>query len=117
MFCYITIGDRNKALQQYDVCHCALEEDLGVEPSRQTQALHKWIQQTILDIPSQAAQLTNLPIPISSFVGRNREMAKIKAVLSKARLVTLTGAGGSGKTRLAIHVATDLIDSFKDGVW
>ena len=117
MFCYITLGERNKALEQYQACQRALEDELGVEPSRQTQALHKWIQQAVLDIPSQAARVTNLPIPISSFVGRSREMAKIKAVLSKARLVTLTGAGGSGKTRLAIHVGTDLIDSFRDGVW
>ncbi len=117
MFCYITLGDRNKALGQYETCQRALRNELAVEPARETRALYEWIKQTASDVPSMAARITNLPIPISSFVGRNRELSKIKQLLSSARLVTLTGAGGSGKTRLAIHAATDLIDSFKDGVW
>ena len=117
MFCYMTLGDRNKALEQYDACQCALQDELDVEPTRETQALYTWIKHAGVETPSLAARVTNLPIPISSFVGRNRELSKIKQLLSNARLVTLTGAGGSGKTRLAIHAATDLIDSFKDGVW
>jgi predicted ATPase/DNA-binding SARP family transcriptional activator len=117
MFCYVTLGDRNKALRQYDACQRALQDELAVEPARETRALYEWIKQTASDVPSMAARVTNLPIPISSFVGRNRELSKIKQLLSDERLVTLTGAGGSGKTRLAIHAATDLIDSFKDGVW
>ena len=117
MFCYITLGDRNKALHQYEICHDVLQDELGVEPTRETQALYHWIKQSVPGIPSLAARITNLPIPISSFVGRNKELAKVKQLLSSARLVTLTGAGGSGKTRLAIHAATDLIDAFKDGVW
>ena len=59
----------------------------------------------------------NLPIQLSSFIGRQREITEVKRLLSIARLVTLTGAGGSGKTRLALHVARELIDSFNDGVW
>ena len=117
MFCYITLGDRNKALEQYETCRRALHDELAVEPARETRALYEWIKQSPSDIPSLAARVTNLPIPISSFVGRNRELAKVKRLLSEARLLTLTGAGGSGKTRLATHAATDLIDSFKDGVW
>lgn len=58
----------------------------------------------------------NLPIQLTSFIGRERELAEVKQLLSVRRLLTLTGAGGSGKTRLAIRVATDLLDSFKDGV-
>lgn len=117
MFCYITLGDRCQALQQYEACHRALQEELSVEPGRETRALYDWIKQTSPEHASLAARLTNLPIPISSFVGRGRELATIKKLLSEARLVTLTGAGGSGKTRLAIHASTDLIDSFRDGVW
>ncbi len=59
----------------------------------------------------------NLPIQLSSFIGREREIAEVKRLLSESRLVTLTGAGGCGKTRLAIQVASDVIDSFEDGVW
>ena len=59
----------------------------------------------------------NLPIQLTSFIGREHEMAEVKYLLSVTRLLTLTGAGGSGKTRLAIEVATDLVNSFKDGVW
>jgi predicted ATPase/DNA-binding SARP family transcriptional activator len=117
MFCYITLGDRNKALQQYEACQRALCDELAAEPARETQVLYDWIKGSTPDIQSLAARITNLPIPISSFVGRNRELARIKRLLASERLVTLTGAGGSGKTRLAIHAATDLIDSFKDGVW
>jgi predicted ATPase/class 3 adenylate cyclase/DNA-binding XRE family transcriptional regulator/Flp pilus assembly protein TadD len=59
----------------------------------------------------------NLPVQLTSFIGRESEMAEVKYLLSTTRLLTLTGAGGSGKTRLAIQVATDLVDAFKDGVW
>ena len=117
MFCYITFGERNKALQQFDACQRSLRDELAVEPARETLALYEWIKGSTPEISSLAARITNLPIPISSFVGRSRELAQIKQLLSSTRLITLTGAGGSGKTRLAIHAATDLIDSFRDGVW
>src|SRR5215210_2823181 len=51
----------------------------------------------------------NLPAPRSSFVGREQEMVEVKQALTGTRLLTLTGAGGSGKTRLALEVARDLI--------
>jgi len=59
----------------------------------------------------------NLPVDVTSFVGRRRELAEVKEVLSVARLVTLTGMGGVGKTRLALRVAADLHRGFGDGVW
>jgi non-specific serine/threonine protein kinase len=59
----------------------------------------------------------NLPSQITSFVGREQEIAQIKELLTANRLVTLTGAGGAGKTRLAIEVAGGLVDCFADGVW
>src|SRR5947209_6084217 len=59
----------------------------------------------------------NLPYQLNSFVGREREMAEITSLLSSARLVTLTGVGGTGKTRLALQVAADLLDDFADGVF
>jgi predicted ATPase/DNA-binding SARP family transcriptional activator len=117
MFCYTVTGEREHALQQYDTCRVILRDELGVQPAPETQALYNWIKQSVSGVPSLAARLTNLPIPISSFIGRGRELATIKQLVAKARLVTLTGAGGNGKTRLAIQSAMDLIDSFQDGVW
>jgi hypothetical protein len=59
----------------------------------------------------------NLPLQLSSFVGRDREVAEIDALLADHRLLTLTGPGGSGKTRLALAVAHEVGGSYEDGVW
>ncbi|SMC47345.1 LuxR C-terminal-related transcriptional regulator [Kibdelosporangium aridum] len=59
----------------------------------------------------------NLPADTTSFVGRKDELAEVKNLLSKARLVTLTGVGGVGKTRLALRTGNDLRRAFRDGVW
>jgi predicted ATPase/DNA-binding CsgD family transcriptional regulator len=61
--------------------------------------------------------LTNLPVQASSFIGREAELAAVRGLVSGARLVTLTGAGGAGKTRLGLQVAAGLLDSTEDGVW
>jgi predicted ATPase/DNA-binding CsgD family transcriptional regulator len=60
---------------------------------------------------------SNLPAQLTSFVGRLAEVAEIKQLLRSSRLVTLTGAGGTGKTRLALQVARSLVDAYRDGVW
>ena len=59
----------------------------------------------------------NLPVEMTSFVGRRQEIAEVKRLLARSRLVTLTGAGGVGKTRLAVRVAGQLRRAFPDGVW
>ena len=137
IFCFIALGNRPAALEAYSQCVRALEEELAVAPSPETKALYEWIKQTPSESPSLASRITNLPIPLTTFIGRQREMAEVKRVLkdeggrlkdetreqnsiphsSFIRLVTLTGAGGTGKTRLAIQVGADLIDTFHDGVW
>jgi len=61
--------------------------------------------------------LNNLPFQLTSFVGRGREIAEIKDLLGKAKLVTLTGSGGCGKTRLALETSRQLIGSYRDGIW
>ncbi|MCL5951175.1 MAG: LuxR C-terminal-related transcriptional regulator [Chloroflexi bacterium] len=60
---------------------------------------------------------TNLPVPLTRFIGRQRECLEVKRLLSTTRLLTLTGSGGCGKTRLAQQVARDLVKEFPDGVW
>lgn len=115
-----------------------LVEELGIEPSRELQDLERAIldHDGVLDAPTFVpvidgldrasasfglAELTiannNLPGQLTSFVGRERELAEINALLAFSRLVTLTGPGGSGKTRLALHVAGDALPRFSDGVW
>ncbi len=125
MFCYVAAGDRPAALRQYEQCERALQADLDVPPMPATTALYQWIKQQAGAEGSAAAKITNLPIPLTSFVGRTAESAAVKQLLTptgaarndKTRLLTLGGAGGSGKTRLAIQVATDLIDRYAHGVW
>lgn len=81
-------------------------------------------QLSVSGLPSQfpalrSAEITpnNLPERFNSFIGREREMTKVARLLSECRLVTLTGTGGTGKTRLSLKVATELLDRFRDGVW
>lgn len=59
----------------------------------------------------------NLPVRLTSFIGREAEIAGVKELLAENRLVTLTGAGGVGKTRLALQAAADLLEAYPDGVW
>ncbi|HLA06115.1 MAG TPA: adenylate/guanylate cyclase domain-containing protein, partial [Anaerolineales bacterium] len=59
----------------------------------------------------------NLPIQLTTFVGRKKEITELKQELDEHRLVTLTGSGGTGKTRLSLQVAADLLDHFEHGVW
>jgi predicted ATPase len=54
---------------------------------------------------------------LTSFIGRTQEIAEVKRLLGAARLVTLTGSGGAGKTRLALQVAAEMVDGYPDGVW
>lgn len=63
------------------------------------------------------ARPNNLPIQLTSFIGREKELSDVKKILSDARLLTLLGPGGTGKTRLALQTGADLIDDFTNGVW
>ncbi len=69
--------------------------------------------------PLKSLEITpnNLPLQLTSFIGREHEIDEIKGLLRSARLITLTGAGGTGKTRLAIEVAKQIGEQFPDGVW
>ena len=66
---------------------------------------------------SLSTRRSNLPVPLTSFVGRRRELAEVAGLLERNRLVTLIGTGGTGKTRLMIEVAGRVASRFDDGVW
>ena len=68
-------------------------------------------------IATREALRTNLPPSLTSFVGRERALADIRKHTREARMVTLVGAGGTGKTRLMLEAAAELMDTFPDGVW
>ena len=67
--------------------------------------------------PVRSLNVTNLPSPASPLIGREQEVGDVAGLTSTSRLVTLTGAGGCGKTRLALQVATELVGRFQDGVF
>lgn len=69
------------------------------------------------EIAATSAPAHNLPQPVSSFVGRAKQILELKALLHRTRLLTLTGSGGCGKTRLAMHTAAELVGQFPDGIW
>jgi predicted ATPase/DNA-binding SARP family transcriptional activator len=117
-------GRQAEASDQFHRTRAALVEGLGMEPGPELQKLFKAIlnQSPSLDVgPSVAVRrerrTSNLPLQLTSFIGRAQEMAEIRRLLSQSRLVTVTGAGGVGKTRLAIQIANQLDDKYHDGVW
>jgi hypothetical protein len=69
----------------------------------------------LASLPKQSPD--NLPLELSSFIGREREISEVRRLLGDTCLVTLTGPGGSGKTRFALAVAQDLVEEFEDGIW
>ncbi|EKT81431.1 protein kinase (plasmid) [Rhodococcus opacus] len=71
----------------------------------------------VVPTPARLGKMGNLPVELTSFVGRRRELTETKKMLSDSRLVTLTGIGGVGKTRLALRVAGEVRRGFADGVW
>lgn len=115
-------GRRNDALTVYREVTELLRDELGLEPSRALRELELSIlrQDVSLDPVVHTAPVlpASLPVPTTPFVGRVRELAEVTGLLQSAgtRLLTLTGAGGSGKTRLALRVSELLADHYRDGV-
>ncbi len=87
------------------------------EPVRVYQLVHLALPTDFPALRSLAVLPNNLPPQLTSFVGREHEMAEIKRLLGGTRMLTLTGAGGTGKTRLALQAAADVLEEFPDGVW
>ncbi len=134
-------GDHVGALRAFHTCAAVLERELAVEPSLATRAEY---EQLLLQITPAAAAVTarpaldyavlqvphappnNLRLSLTSFIGREREISDVKLWLATTRLLTLTGVGGSGKTRLALEGAIQLLLAeqeqpvnlrYPDGIW
>ncbi|MDQ1459999.1 MAG: hypothetical protein QOI08_1483, partial [Actinomycetota bacterium] len=108
-------GRRTDALRAFQAYRTYLIDEIGTEPSAAIVALDRDIASCGA---SQLSQLShNLPAPVSSFIGRDVERAAVAKFVGEHRLVTLTGTGGCGKTRLALRAATDLVDSHRGGTW
>lgn len=86
-------------------------------PERVWQLIHPDLPSEFPPLRSLDAMPNNLPLQLTSFIGRQSEIAKVKELLENVRLVTITGAGGCGKTRLALQIAADLMDEYPDGAW
>ena len=127
-------GRQADALGAYERLRSRLADELGIDPSEELQAIHLRVLRGEAGPPPAAATgagtarhlpeppaaeepRTNLRAQITSFVGRDDDIARITGVLGGSRLVTLTGPGGSGKTRLATEAAAIMLDRMPDGVW
>jgi hypothetical protein len=121
------LGRPEQALAQYERLRDTLTRELGTEPGATTRRLRDEMAAGRFSLtppagPSQKEEPSdvgkhNLSAPRTSFVGREQEMVEVKRTHFMTRLLTLTGAGGSGKTRLAIEAARDLVGAYPDGVW
>jgi predicted ATPase/DNA-binding SARP family transcriptional activator len=126
-------GRQAEALAAYRAARSALVDELGIEPSVELRQLHEAILaqdgvllQTDPGQPAAAAGATtdgrapghvHLPVQATPLIGRERELAELMTLADSRRLITLTGTGGTGKTRLGMAFASGLADRYPDGVW
>ncbi len=123
-------GRQRQALQQYDNLVVLLDRELGVGPEPSTRELIAAIRDgrfpaatqplepdTTIEHLTPATRLSGLPAPVDELIGREREEAELRRLLATARLVSLTGPGGVGKTRLALALAHTVAAAFPDGVF
>jgi predicted ATPase/DNA-binding SARP family transcriptional activator len=112
-------GDRPAALRVYSRCVTLLERELGIQPGPATRELYNTLLPTSEPQPATVGSNYSIPAQTTPFIGRDRELAEAETLLRRpdVRLVTFTGVGGTGKTRMALEVAADLADAYPDGVF
>ncbi len=112
-----TAGRQADALRVYERLRTRLADELGVDPSRELQQTQLAVLRDELTPAVSVPRRTNLKAQLTSFVGREDEVARIAKLLEQNRLVTLVGPGGAGKTRLAAEAARTISDRAPDGIW
>ncbi|WP_369131290.1 AfsR/SARP family transcriptional regulator, partial [Modestobacter roseus] len=110
------LGRPAEALAAYERCRAALAEELGLDPSPELRAEQLAVLRAEPPAPASRPG-TPLRTPLTSFRGRDDELSAVAALLDGARLVTLLGPGGAGKTRLALEAAHRRAAGVRDGVW
>jgi predicted ATPase/DNA-binding SARP family transcriptional activator len=126
MRCFARLGQRQFAMRQFDQLRAELRRELDAEPDATSKQLYNDIVAGRFPVsplpmlaPAEEAPVTqhNLPTQLTSFVGRECELVEVQRLLASTRLLTILGAGGSGKTRLALQLGQLLLDRYPDGVW
>ena len=143
MEAHVAAGDRAEALRVYERCRRLLADELGAYPSPETESIYRSLLEAAAARPvaapspsavspgvtspttqelkahPHARRVANLPVPPNALIGRRRELAQIVERIrdEEVRLLTLTGPGGAGKTRLALQVAANVVGDFPDGVF
>jgi predicted ATPase/DNA-binding SARP family transcriptional activator len=114
-------GQRSAALAQYEACRRALAEELSIEPARETTALYERIRDSETEHHVEQPLMGNMLLPAAStpLIGREAEVTAVVEQLLRedVRVLTVTGPGGVGKTRVALQAAEDLQGNFPDGVY
>ena len=113
---FAACGRRQRALDQYQRLRQTLRRELEADPDPATRRLYRQLLSAEAE-PPPAPRVGNLPQARTSFVGRSRELTELDRLLRRTRILTLTGPGGCGKTRLALELAAKIRSRFTHGVW
>src|SRR5262249_45701353 len=120
----ILVSDGTHGVAARDLPEGVGLRDLGEHRLKDLTHPLRLFQVVAVDMPTDFPALksldrlpNNLPRQLTSFIGREKEIAEVTRLLSTAYVVTLTGPGGAGKTRLALQVGADILDTYPDGVW
>ena len=120
----VLLSDATRALAERDLPDGVALRDLGrhrlkdiAEPERLFMLVADGLPADFPPLRSSEAHPNNLPVRLTTFIGREGELHDLEALLGENRLVTLTGPGGTGKTSLAVELARSLLERFPDGAW
>lgn len=120
----ILVSQATRELLGEDLPNATSLRDLGEHRLKDLAVPQHLFQVVAADLPAEFPPLQslsvpshNLPVQLTSFIGREHEIAEVKAALSRARLVTLNGPGGAGKTRMALQVCSQTVEAYSSGVW